>query len=150
MSSYQYRESHCGDKTIFRPSYLHNGISYIGIKKSSYWYRKSHCGDKTILRPSYLHNGISYAGKMTYLYWIRALDTFPYKDFFFIHELLSNIVFTSVNGLNIGHIALYLFRHMDSHLSNKMLVRPSYFYNGTHILVRQVSLYWNRRVLLSK
>ena len=43
MSSYQYRKSHCGDKTILRPSYT-----------------KSHCGDKTILWPSYLHNEISY------------------------------------------------------------------------------------------
>ena len=30
MSSYQHRKSHCGDKTILRPSYLHNGISYTG------------------------------------------------------------------------------------------------------------------------
>ena len=30
MSSYQYRKSHCGDKTILRPSYLHNEISYTG------------------------------------------------------------------------------------------------------------------------
>ena len=30
MSSYQYRKSHCGDKTVVRPSYLHNGISYTG------------------------------------------------------------------------------------------------------------------------
>ena len=29
MSSYQYRKSHCGDKTIFRPSYLHNGIPIL-------------------------------------------------------------------------------------------------------------------------
>ena len=36
MSSYQYRKSHCGDKTILRPSYLHNGISYTG-KTSLYW-----------------------------------------------------------------------------------------------------------------
>ena len=36
MTSYQYRKSHCGDKTILRPSYLHNGISYTG-KTSSYW-----------------------------------------------------------------------------------------------------------------
>ena len=28
MTSYQFRKSHCGDKTILRPSYLHNGISY--------------------------------------------------------------------------------------------------------------------------
>ena len=30
MLSYQYRKSHCGDKTIVRSSYLHNGISYTG------------------------------------------------------------------------------------------------------------------------
>ena len=28
ISSYQYRKSHCGDKTVVRWSYLHNGISY--------------------------------------------------------------------------------------------------------------------------
>ena len=37
MSSHQYRKSHCGDKTILRPSYLHNGISYIGKTTSLYW-----------------------------------------------------------------------------------------------------------------
>ena len=36
MISYQNRKSHCGDKTILQPSYLHNGISYIG-KASLYW-----------------------------------------------------------------------------------------------------------------
>ena len=39
MSSYQYRKSHCGDKTIFRLSYLHNGISYTGKMASLYWIR---------------------------------------------------------------------------------------------------------------
>ena len=35
---YQYRKSHCGDKTIVRSSYLHNGISYTGKMVSSlYW-----------------------------------------------------------------------------------------------------------------
>ena len=37
MSSYQYRKSHCGDKTILRPSYLHNGISYTGQITFLYW-----------------------------------------------------------------------------------------------------------------
>ena len=37
MPSYQYRKSHCGDKTILRPSYLHNGISYTGKTTSLYW-----------------------------------------------------------------------------------------------------------------
>ena len=39
MSSYQYRKSHCGDKTILRPSYLHNGISYTGKTTSLHWIR---------------------------------------------------------------------------------------------------------------
>ena len=39
MSSYQYRKSHCGDKTILRPSYLHNGITYTDKMTSLYWIR---------------------------------------------------------------------------------------------------------------
>ena len=37
MTSYQYRKSQCGDKTILRPSYLHNGISYTGKTTPLYW-----------------------------------------------------------------------------------------------------------------
>ena len=37
MSSYQYRKSNCGDKTVVRSSYLHNGISYTGKMSSLYW-----------------------------------------------------------------------------------------------------------------
>ena len=37
MTPYQYRKSHCGDNTISRPSYLHNGISYTGNRTSLYW-----------------------------------------------------------------------------------------------------------------
>ena len=36
MTPYQYRKSYCGDKTILRPSYLHNGI-FHGKKISLYW-----------------------------------------------------------------------------------------------------------------
>ena len=39
MSSYQYRKSHCGDKTVARLSYFHNGISYTGKITSLYWSR---------------------------------------------------------------------------------------------------------------
>ena len=39
MPSYQYRKSHCGDKTILWPSYLHNRISYTGKTTSLYWIR---------------------------------------------------------------------------------------------------------------
>ena len=37
MSSCQYSKSHCGDKTVVRPSYLHNGISFTGKTVSLYW-----------------------------------------------------------------------------------------------------------------
>ena len=37
--SYQYRKSHCGDKTVVRSSYLHNGISYTGKMTSLNWIR---------------------------------------------------------------------------------------------------------------
>ena len=40
MSFYKYRKSHCGDKMVTRPSYLHNGISYTTGKMTSlYWIR---------------------------------------------------------------------------------------------------------------
>ena len=39
MPSYLYRKSHCGDKTILRPSYLHSGISHTGKTTSLYWIR---------------------------------------------------------------------------------------------------------------
>ena len=39
IPSHQYRKSLCGDKTISRPSYLHNGISYTGKTTSLYWIR---------------------------------------------------------------------------------------------------------------
>ena len=39
MSSYQYRKSHYGDKTVVRSSYLRNCISYTGKMTSLYWIR---------------------------------------------------------------------------------------------------------------
>ena len=37
MSSHQFRKSHCGDKTIVRSSYPHNGISNTSKMASLYW-----------------------------------------------------------------------------------------------------------------
>ena len=37
MTSCHYRKSYCGDKTVVRSSYLHNGISYTGKTVSVYW-----------------------------------------------------------------------------------------------------------------
>ena len=48
MSSYQYRKSHCWDKAILRPSYLHNGISYTGKTTSFYWIRAQVPGNELV------------------------------------------------------------------------------------------------------
>ena len=37
MSSYHYRKSHTGGKTVVRSSYLHNGISFTGKMTYFYW-----------------------------------------------------------------------------------------------------------------
>ena len=39
MPSYQYSNSHRGDKTILRSSYLHTGITYCCKAISLYWFR---------------------------------------------------------------------------------------------------------------
>ena len=39
MYSYQCSESHCGDKTIKRSSYIYNGSSYTGKATPLYWIR---------------------------------------------------------------------------------------------------------------
>ena len=44
MSSYQYRKSHCGDKTVVRSSYLHNGIFYAGKMTSLYFFNQGPAG----------------------------------------------------------------------------------------------------------
>ena len=43
MSSYQNMKSHCGNKTVVRSSYLHNGISYTGTMSSLYWIGSQKC-----------------------------------------------------------------------------------------------------------
>ena len=48
MTSFQYRKSHCGDKTIFQPSYLHSGISYTGKTTSLYWIGALHPVDSCL------------------------------------------------------------------------------------------------------
>ena len=67
MPSYQYRKSHCGNKTILRPSYLHNGISYTGKMTSLYWIRAQTLllsGHSSLL----LHEFITYLKQVDMVY----------------------------------------------------------------------------------
>ena len=53
MSSYQYRKSHCGDKTVVRSSYLHNGISNTSKMTSLYWIRAQVTHNICVIRRFY-------------------------------------------------------------------------------------------------
>ena len=67
MSSYQYRTSHCGDKTVVRLSYLHNGISYTGKMASLYW-----ISPLVSLRIPLLHSYIVKCMLMSLLHWAQC------------------------------------------------------------------------------
>ena len=84
-TSYQYRKSHCGDKTILRPSYLHNGISYTGKMTSLYWIRTQviiritavswHCNNLLCIR--ILCTAIKYGAlenQIRWMFWISHLN----------------------------------------------------------------------------
>ena len=72
MSSYQYRKSHCGDKTVVRSSYLPNGISYTGKISSLYWIRalatsRHNASDKITSDFKFLWISLTYWGRMTHI-----------------------------------------------------------------------------------
>ena len=81
MSSCQYRKSHCGDKTILRPSYLHNGISYTGKTTSLYWIRAQMFYKflsfqwNSNMRVTKIHTGLeSYFWRRCWKLWIPNWD----------------------------------------------------------------------------
>ena len=74
MSSYQYRKSHCGDKTVVRSSYLHNGISYTDKMSSLYW-----IGALIISRRPKICTYHGPSG-LLYLYHIMFFTLIPYTE----------------------------------------------------------------------
>ena len=67
MPPYQYRKSHCGDKTILRPSYLHNGISNTGKTTSLYWIRAQMCFRGDYVERNYKQTSIQNNSAPTWL-----------------------------------------------------------------------------------
>ena len=100
MLSYQYRKPHCGDKTVVRSSYLHNGISYTGKMTSLYWIRA--------LYPSctFLKGPWSQAPARCYdnSRWIVAIYSYEYRFPCKIWRVLwvSDLCFLSLPLVEIG------------------------------------------------
>ena len=66
MSSYRYRKSLCGDKTVIRSSYLHNGISYTGKMSSLYWIRAQTLFQRREQRTVVFHHTFNYFSRKSY------------------------------------------------------------------------------------
>ena len=104
MLSNQYRKSHCGDKMILGPSYLHNGISYTGKTTSLYWIRvlvivpqsilrwimiSCDCGARskaihTLLDIDFIHSNIhDWSGENWMHWWVQGFIKLPHITFYF-------------------------------------------------------------------
>ena len=77
MTSYQYRKSHCVDKTILRLSYFHNGISYTGKTTSLYWIRTLMLTVRLVVMSSNLSN---HHINGSWQRWHNSKVVFKYKD----------------------------------------------------------------------
>ena len=68
MSSYQYRKSHCEDKTVVRSPYLHNGITCSGKISSLYWrFIRWLPGDVVVISKVNLHVCLKLIQRNSYL-----------------------------------------------------------------------------------
>ena len=101
MSSYKYRKSHCGDKTVVRSSYLHNEIFYTSKVKmtSLYW-----IGALVLSKSGISPQSIEWAGhRPTDAIWRRwsgstlgqvmaccLLGTKPFQEPVLIYRFLKN------------------------------------------------------------
>ena len=107
MLSNLYRKSHCGNKTIIWPSYLHNGISYTGERLSLYW-----IGAQVIRS-----HGIDYVAYMGPCHSWRRIST-------------TCSISVSENDINANTISCFLKRKSADQWLNHMAISLSHLFNG--------------------
>ena len=105
MSSYQYRKFHCEDKTILRPSYLHNGISFTGKTTSLYRIRAlgiAPCSDLLILyKRIRIPDGLNFGRQSLYRNSNQSIWAFH-------NRLMALSLGWCWNNFTFGHTALQL------------------------------------------
>ena len=124
MPSYQHRKSHCGDKTILRPSYLNNGISNASKMASLYWIK--------VLNYCWL-----------IVTWI-LMNTFKWK----FDQYTA--IFTQENALEnfICKIAIILSRHRCEWFVFLLQIQPSHSYNSISSLSWTLAIWSGFRTVL--
>ena len=134
MSSYRYRKYHCGDKTILRPSYLHNGISYTGKMTSLYWNGALKL-DVAI---------INYLITMRRTHWLSlecAAQFLQLRNGCFIYTCVRLLYRQSPSGPRFS-IKMSSYQYRKSHCGDKTVARSSYLHNGISNTGKMASLYW--------
>ena len=106
--SYQYRKSHCGDKTVVRSSYLHNGISYTGKTTSLYW----------------IGALIIYALKLIRLSICKCTQLNEWSEGFHVNFIATCIQF---------QYKCNLLRYKDSYHKDQIFMKLSYLIRGIPI-----------------
>ena len=99
MSSYQYRKSHCRDKTILRPSYLHNGICYTGKMSSLYWIEDLISIRKMSLKNTFVKSILPYPREQRINFFITSSQS---EIIFIIREADFSLWWIIINFNNIN------------------------------------------------
>ena len=154
MSSYQYKKSHCGDKTVVRSSYIHNGIYYTGKTTSLYWIRAQHlskCKSVWNAIPSRYMSKISNKGIMinrvnygrTHNEYIVVYINFRTAEFWWISEWIRlKIVMKKVVRLLFNIILIAQFH---SKYTTHLLIRVAF-----HRTVQNIALSFDTAPLFMK
>ena len=113
ISSYQYGKSHCGDKTVVRSSYLHNGISYIGKITSLYWIRAQSTNINRI--PFYVRNWTHkdiplFFGELWLVYCKYTAENWSHLKDFCLYIPFNPSAFLESNYF-LAYVTLVFFRY---------------------------------------
>ena len=146
-------KSHCGDKTILRPLYLHNGISYTGKMTSLYWnsaleFRLSSTNPSIYFLFQVRSSSPMFSCWSWLAYrsssWSSAWDSLPHWDLYHIGKLThSSKVSHTIHGWANGLVQNWRQANVGANYLN-----PGY---GVAIGCHQVrSLYWGYLNLLQR
>ena len=108
---------------------IHGNQGPLLNKKTTFpGYVDFHYKDKTVMRISYLYNRNPYIGA-TSLYWEGPWPLFETKTLFYQYRHFHSDMVLSFMGIIL---LINNTEYRNFHLNDKMVIRPSYLYNGNY------------------
>ena len=135
MLSYQYRKSHCGDKTVVRSSYLHNGISHTGKMVSLYWIRTLGYIFVTL---QWRQNDQQIDGLFNSLFWLTKENIKTHETHYwpFMRGIPELVDYHHKKASNVERVSIS-WRH--SSWENSVLLEKSWLIN---FVISKVHSFW--------